>query len=697
MICAPGPVRFRLLDPIAGWEADQGTHTSESIVLDDPAGLRLKRPDGAPADVLSQYIPPSWFAKDVGPCHWHMLDDGAKLALRRWDVCSAAWVEWLERLAGHETLTRLSSLAIRGPHLAIADREGGHVLVWSWENGRLLARIPVENPGAVAFAPWGELVVAVGPAHLKRYDLAGEPRLPDLAWTSDDPIQRLAAGRDGALWVANGPDQGPFKLDRIGFLPGLPSGAVGPLGTADLPASADIEPLTGERHNLRHPFAIEHNVTADRLTPAFPATGLTRDPRSVVCLEIPDGSGSTEVRCFGRDGKQARPDAAEPAAQQNSNPPSGTLVTKALDSGIPRCRWHRVQLDADIPPGAEVVVEVATVEDPKRIPEDGDWETLANPQDALILTQPAGRFLFARITLVQGARGGPVVRRLRVEFPRSTGLDRLPGVYRDNPDAEDFTERFLALFDASLADIDRVITSFASLLDPATVSPEVLNWIGSMFGVTFDPEWDLSRRRGLIQALPALEQKRGTVEGLALAIRLLFDVEPAIQERSLARSWGALGFDARLGSVRLFGKARSRFRLGRSALGAAPLRSYGNPDLDPFRDKAHRFNVLVPSVGRPDSKAVERLDRLIADQKPAHTMHTLRVGGPGLVIGPWSAVGIDTRLSAPDPPVLGARASGNSPGNVRLNRMSILRRGARARPRGLIVGQAVLGHPNALE
>src|SRR5260370_198953 len=49
----------------------------------------------------------------------------------------------------------------------------------------------------------------------------------------------------------------------------------------------------------------------------------------------------------------------------------GKLISSALDSGIARCLWHRIRLDADIPPGTSLSVAVATLEDPAP-PNQGD-------------------------------------------------------------------------------------------------------------------------------------------------------------------------------------------------------------------------------------------------------------------------------------------------------------------------------------
>jgi len=143
----------------------------------------------------------------------------------------------------------------------------------------------------------------------------------------------------------------------------------------------------------------------------------------------------------------------------------------------------------------------------------------------------------------------------------------------------------------------------------------------------------------------------------------------------------SLGRPARLRAVRLFGKRRSRFRLGRSPLGGAPLRSYGDPDRDPFAAGAYRFRVLVPPMEDNSLAQRQRLTNLIKSQSPAHTVPSVRVGGTGFMLGQWSAIGVDTAFVPLAAPVLG------SVGNVRLNRMSVLWSGHQGRGSGTAVGR----------
>jgi phage tail-like protein len=288
---------------------------------------------------------------------------------------------------------------------------------------------------------------------------------------------------------------------------------------------------------------------------------------------------------------------------------------------------------------------------------------------------------------------GPVIRRVRLDFPRVASLQQLPAVYRESPEAEDFTERFLSLFDAATEDLDRAIERFPALLDPEGVPEEVLPWLGTFLGIVFDARWDADRRRKLLQAAPDLFRRRGTVAGLAKAIELIFgdtsnaddrdgqpvishDKRPVISERVWMRARGVVNHTARLGAMRVFGKSEARFRVGRSALGVAPLRSYGNPDHDPVRADAHRFTVLIPPNPVLKRMGTDQLERLIESQKPAHTLHSWRVGGQGFILGRLSTVGIDTQLVPIPAPVLGSgEAVTRCRGNVYLSRTSILRPG----------------------
>ena len=359
-------------------------------------------------------------------------------------------------------------------------------------------------------------------------------------------------------------------------------------------------------------------------------------------------------------------------------------MTLAIDSGIARCRWHRVRWEGSIPAGTTVSIALSANEQPTPAaqglaegawsafaagrPHPGDWQRVDNQRDFLI-RQPEGRYLFMRIRMTGDGSHTPRIRRMQVDFPRQTSLDQLPLVFRDSPEAEDFSERFLALFDSFLDDVDAQITRMPALLDVDGVPDGVLPWLGSFLDIAMDPAWDSARRRRLLLAAPKLYRMRGTVDGMRAVIRLVFDVEPVIREAANERAWGALGAIGLGGGTRLFGPSQWRFRLDRSRLGRAPLRSVGQVELDPFSSVAYRFDVQVPL--RLDATLRQRVQQLIDAQKPAHTVARLLDSRGQFLLGGVVNVGIDTVLAPFEPSVIG------SGGNVRLARATVLS-GARA-------------------
>jgi phage tail-like protein len=272
-----------------------------------------------------------------------------------------------------------------------------------------------------------------------------------------------------------------------------------------------------------------------------------------------------------------------------------------------------------------------------------------------------------------------VLHRIRLDFPRATSADLLPAAFRQDPAADEFTERFLSLFDATMADIDRVVERYPALLDPAGVPDGALPWLAGLLGLSFESGWDADTRRKLIAAAPGLYRRRGTPAALAEAIEIVFGVEPVIDELAGDRHWAQVRATATpvgargLGSVRLFGRSSSRFRLDASKLGATPLRAFGDPDADPLTEHAHRFRVLLPA-GSADEEA---LRRLVDRQAPAHTRGSVRTGGVGFVVGTRSTVGVDTAFVPLPAPVLGG---------ARLNHDGVLRPGPRGARHGVSVG-----------
>jgi phage tail-like protein len=680
MSCVAGNPSFRLLDAYVGWDAAYSTNL---VGVDAPAGVCLApvHSDAVDLNQVVPYLPPARLARGCAACEWYLITPfPPESRLLHRDACHRNWELVWKSPCTPAPFKDAVAVATWRRFIAVSDRGANQVLVWGQSGGRLVAEISVEQPGPLAFTPRGELLLTSPTSvQVARYGLDGALR-GFLAATLPGLPSRIAVDRKNGVWVL-----------------------------VEREDSWTLWCATDGANQFQ-------SASVDALRQAFRPSGLLTASDAGFCFD--EDTGAMEVTtCYSWYGRPVKHGTVIPP-----KPPQryqrGQLLTLALDSGIPRCKWHRVRLDADVPAGTTLTVAVASAEDaaerhgdlvrdpewkdfPTGQPHHADWTSAPAGSVDFLIDQPPGRYLFFRMRMTGDGTATPIVRRVRIDFPRLTSLDHLPAVYRENPRAEDFTARFLSLFDASIADMDRVIERYPALLDPSGVPEQLLPWLGGFFDIGFDSSWDADKRRTILRYAPQLYRLRGTLTGLRLAICLVFGVQPAIEELSSTGMWGALGNreklqalrcekstpppsvrrNARLRATRLFGKSRARFHLGRSPIGGAPLRSYGNPDQDPFAAGAYQFRVLVPPLADRSKAERDRLTNLIDAQKPAHTVAAVRVGGTGFLLGQWSAVGVDTAFIPLAAPILGKN------GNVRLNRMSILWNGPAGPAGGPAVGQ----------
>lgn len=623
MSCVPAASTFRLLDAYTGWDpapnADQGI-----CGLDQPPGIELCNESPPDAAACRDRFHPR-IASSCDPCEQYLVTVAPPASrLLRLDRCNGTWREPAPAAIG--LLRDAVAVAAFNDLVGISDPGSSAVWLLRDHGQTLITRVSLAHPGPLVHAPWGEwLVVDTAQNRLLRLDRAGG-QLGELDGELPGPVHWLAASAC-AIWLCTG-DGELYRWQR-------------------------------EQPGWRRPDAFE----------GLPVSNLQHLDANGFCL---DAQG-----CWNWYGR------AMPAPQQPTLvaqcATQGQLLTGALDSGIPRCRWHRVRIEAQVPAGTALEVSISVQEDPTPpqqgvedaawqgfetgLPHPADWQTAPPGSLDFLIDQPAGRYLFVRLRLTGNGSASPRVQRIRLDFPRTTSLDLLPAVYRKDPAAADFSERFLSIFDASLTDLDACISRFPALLDPAGVPESVLPWLGEFLDVAMDPAWDVERRREILAAVPGLYPQRGTLTGLRETLRLVLGLEVAIHELALERPWGAIGEIRLNGGVRLYGPAQARFRLGRSALSRAPLRSYGDPDIDPLLEAAQRIRVLVP--GPLDADLQARLERLVEAQKPAHIQAEIHIGGTA-----GGILQVGTTLAPASVSVLGSQ-------HHRLGRDTLLSSGAR--------------------
>ncbi|MFE2879322.1 phage tail protein [Streptomyces roseus] len=224
---------------------------------------------------------------------------------------------------------------------------------------------------------------------------------------------------------------------------------------------------------------------------------------------------------------------------------AGTVVTGRLDSGEPGCVWHRLLLDACLPPETGLRVFSSAADHPGDLDLAVDWaaEPVPYPRGdgteqpyartggyrtwELAFQHATGRHLRLRLELTGNGRATPRVRAVRAYCPRFSYLTHyLPAVYRSDPASASFLDRFLANFEGVFTSVEDRIAAVQALFDPRSTPPEAVDWLGRWFELAMDPAWDEPKRRLMVRHAMTFFQWRGTVRGLRTALAL------AIEERA---------------------------------------------------------------------------------------------------------------------------------------------------------------------
>lgn len=254
-----------------------------------------------------------------------------------------------------------------------------------------------------------------------------------------------------------------------------------------------------------------------------------------------------EVYAFSRGRWQ--PLVEQPTARYSS---TGQFTAQRFDGKEPSCTWHRVMLDAVLPPNTQIRLMARAADDeaylaeqrwrvqqpPYRRPDGseiayhdpfpgeegrqpgaGTWETL--------LQHVQGRYLEVALLLSGSGYATPLLRSVRAYYPRPSYVDHLPQIYREEPASRSFLERYLANPEGILTAAAGRIGEAQALFDPRIAPAEYLDWLAGWFGVIMDRRWETARRRLFIAHAAAMFRSRGTLPGMVRAIRLAVEPTPA--------------------------------------------------------------------------------------------------------------------------------------------------------------------------
>jgi phage tail-like protein len=200
--------------------------------------------------------------------------------------------------------------------------------------------------------------------------------------------------------------------------------------------------------------------------------------------------------------------------------------------------------------------------------------------------------------------------------PRPIG-EQLPALYQD----DELVQRFTAGLDEVLAPVLATLDSSDAYVDPRLAPLDFVTWLSEWVGVELDGTWPEARQRTLVSRAADLYGWRGTVRGLVELIEIYTGVRPEIEETG-GVTWTPTPPPG-----------------GEMPGGAPP---------------ALVVRVRVPA-GHPDPIDVTRIDRLVAEAKPAHVPHRIEVIEPDPGAVPPAA-------PAPPPPAPLEAPSGPSAG-----------------------------------
>lgn len=330
------------------------------------------------------------------------------------------------------------------------------------------------------------------------------------------------------------------------------------------------------------PFAVDIAAVATRrLALMLPVDPAAPERLDLPVLDLPAGAGDAQLlpRRYPRY-SSARPrftatvkDAAHylstqgpkpllPLPQARYAPDGSAMLNQTLDAGEPGVCWHRIYLEACIPPGCHLQVEAKAFEDFDH--EGSDWQRQPAPEwqtaeselpfyagayapepgrqgvfEILLQRESGavrdlrGRYLKLRLSMQGDGRHTPAVATLRVYYPRESWQDSyLPELFHQEADVDgsvgpangaDVRGRMLAAFEGVTTPLETRIANAECWLYPMGAPETALPRLAGMLGAQLPAHWPLVRRRRWIQATGQLQRLKGTFAGLCLALDIATD------------------------------------------------------------------------------------------------------------------------------------------------------------------------------
>lgn len=300
----------------------------------------------------------------------------------------------------------------------------------------------------------------------------------------------------------------------------------------------------------------------------------------------------------------------------------GYYISDPIDSYKENNKWHKIKLDANIPKNTQIKIKYALFEDYEKACEfknkkEANMEDffrgrIVNSKDALFY-KGIGRYMVLKIEFYAGERESPSIKDIRIYYNRNGYLKYLPEVYTNSME-DDFLERFLAIFETFLMQMEENIANVYEYFNPQVVDEDFLEFLADMMGIKYDFNISQQKLRYLIKNIGEIYSKRGTKEGIKKLLEIILNDEVYIIE-----------------SFRLENEFQNPY------LKKLYKKLYSN--------NPYSFTVLVKDKNDFDSNDWDKLKIILNKEKPAYTNCNLVVLKPWIYLDKHSYLQVNSKLS----------------------------------------------------
>jgi phage tail-like protein len=179
------------------------------------------------------------------------------------------------------------------------------------------------------------------------------------------------------------------------------------------------------------------------------------------------------------------------------------------------CRWHRIVLDADIQDNSTITVSFYSTENKEGAETWSETIVFKKSVGDALVQVPPGRYIRLKIDFHrEEGEESPVLRQVKLYFPRLSYLRYLPAVYQEESASKEFLERFLSIFESALHDSEETISRLPMYFDPMATQDEFVPWLASWLSLDLYELLGEKNREFILRAVEFYKQK-GTVSGIA--------------------------------------------------------------------------------------------------------------------------------------------------------------------------------------